>query len=233
MVFNYGKRFDWIFRCVLLQKQLAELEAEMSSLDTEYSQLQEENSQLQSEANHMKKVNQSLLQEQQSAGEASTTDGAEENPIENAPSVGEIHSMYQDLFLADMKKEVQEAQEKLSQTKKESMDANREIQRLRKEQAKLEATLNRYRGMANKYSKPKAAPVMEDDDNPDLTNFKLLRMQTKGEHKNEKIAKVVNQNWVDCAKVKDLLDSLESLDQTDLMSLFLTAIRVVKKLVGT
>ncbi len=87
--------------------------------------------------------------------------------------------------------------------------------------------------MANKYSKPKAAPVMEDDDNPDLTNFKLLRMQTKGEHKNEKIAKVVNQNWVDCAKVKDLLDSLESLDQTDLMSLFLTAIRVVKKLVGT
>ena len=49
----------------------------------------------------------------------------------NETSVGEIHSMYQDLFLTDMKKEVEDAQSELKQFKQETNTANREITTLK------------------------------------------------------------------------------------------------------
>jgi paraquat-inducible protein B len=70
----------------------------------------------------------------------------------NQTSVGEIHSMYQDLFLTDMKKEVEDAQSELKQWKVETNTANREITILKKEQAQLEATLKRYRKMVQEMS---------------------------------------------------------------------------------
>ena len=70
----------------------------------------------------------------------------------NETSVGEIHSMYQDLFLTDMKKEVEDAQSELKQFKQETNTANREITILKKEQAHLQATLKRYRKMVQEMS---------------------------------------------------------------------------------
>lgn len=70
----------------------------------------------------------------------------------NETSVGEIHSMYQDLFLTDMKREVEDAQSELKQCKQESNTTNREINILRKEQAQLQATLKRYRKMVQEMS---------------------------------------------------------------------------------
>lgn len=60
--------------------------------------------------------------------------------------------MYQDLFLTDMKREVEDAQSKLKLCKQETNLANREIVILRKEQAQLQATLKRYRKMVQEMS---------------------------------------------------------------------------------
>ena len=60
-------------------------------------------------------------------------------------SIGEIHSLYQDLFLTDIKQEVSKAQEELKTCKQEQTQAQREIIALRKENAGLGATLKRYR----------------------------------------------------------------------------------------
>lgn len=60
-------------------------------------------------------------------------------------SVGDIHSMYQDLFLTDIKREVEHAQKELKQCKQEQNNANREFTSLKKENAQLHATLKRYR----------------------------------------------------------------------------------------
>lgn len=60
--------------------------------------------------------------------------------------------MYQDLFLTDMKKEVEDAQSELKQLKQETNTANREITILKKEQTHLQATLKRYRKMVQEMS---------------------------------------------------------------------------------
>lgn len=70
----------------------------------------------------------------------------------NEISVGEIHSMYQDLFLTDMKREVEDAQTELKQWKQETNVANHEINALKKEHLQLQATLKRYRKMVQEMS---------------------------------------------------------------------------------
>ena len=59
--------------------------------------------------------------------------------------MGDIHSLYQDLFLTDIKKEVENAQHELKSCKMEQNNAQREFNVLRKENAQLHATLKRYR----------------------------------------------------------------------------------------
>ena len=86
---------------------------------------------------------------------------------ENEGSIGEIHSMYQDLFLNDMKKELTQAQQKLVDAKQEQSLVQREITTLKKEHANLEATLNRYRVMVREISDtvPKELnDILEDQD---------------------------------------------------------------------
>ena len=60
-------------------------------------------------------------------------------------SVGDIHSLYQDLFLTDIKREVENAQNELKSCKQEQNNAQREFTALKKENAQLGATLKRYR----------------------------------------------------------------------------------------
>jgi hypothetical protein len=60
-------------------------------------------------------------------------------------NIGEIHSLYQDLFLTDIKKEVESAQSELKQCKQEQNNAQREMTLLKKENQNLQATLKRYR----------------------------------------------------------------------------------------
>lgn len=60
-------------------------------------------------------------------------------------SIGEIHSLYQDLFLTDIKQEVERAQMDLKSCKQEQSTAQREIIQLRRENAGLAATLKRHR----------------------------------------------------------------------------------------
>ena len=60
-------------------------------------------------------------------------------------SVGDIHSLYQALFLTDIKREVENAQNELKSCKQEQNNAQREFTALKKENAQLGATLKRYR----------------------------------------------------------------------------------------
>ena len=60
-------------------------------------------------------------------------------------SVGDIHSLYQDLFLTDIKREVENAQHELKSCKLEQNNAQREFTALKKENSQLNATLKRYR----------------------------------------------------------------------------------------
>ena len=50
-------------------------------------------------------------------------------------SVGDIHSLYQDLFLTDIKKQVETAQHELKTVKQEQNTAQREYAGLKKENA--------------------------------------------------------------------------------------------------
>jgi septal ring factor EnvC (AmiA/AmiB activator) len=60
-------------------------------------------------------------------------------------NIGEIHSLYQDLFLTDIKREVENAQTELKACKQEQNNASREMTLLKRENQQLNATLKRYR----------------------------------------------------------------------------------------
>lgn len=53
--------------------------------------------------------------------------------------------MYQDLFLTDIKREVEHVQQEIKIFKSEQNTANYELSQLKKENQKLNATLARYR----------------------------------------------------------------------------------------
>lgn len=48
-------------------------------------------------------------------------------------SIGEIHSLYQDLFLTDIKQEVEQAQNELKSCKQEQNTAKRDLQALKRD----------------------------------------------------------------------------------------------------
>lgn len=77
--------------------------------------------------------------------ESTTTD-------ENHGKISEIHTMYQELFLNDMKKDLESSQLKLTEVKMEQTSVSWEIITLKKEHSNLEATLNRYRNMVKEIS---------------------------------------------------------------------------------
>ena len=127
-----------------LMKKMKQLEAQLKGLDDEYEILKEENEELVEQNNYMKDINKKLFMKMRDAENVedievnSGNDNNQENPKRetittnnmdfiNETSVGEIHSMYQDLFLTDMKKEVEDAQSELKQFKQETNTANREI----------------------------------------------------------------------------------------------------------
>ena len=64
---------------------------------------------------------------------------------ESGTQLAEIHSLYQDLFLTDIKKEVETAQIELKECKKEQNTAQIEYAKLKRDNLNLTATLNRYR----------------------------------------------------------------------------------------
>ena len=89
---------------------------------------------------------------------ASAADLAAKGSLTGAESsIGEIHSLYQDLFLTDIKTEVEKAQAELKSCKQEQSGAQREITQLRRENAGLGATLKRYRGMLQDLTNQKRA----------------------------------------------------------------------------
>lgn len=118
---------------------MKELEEELSIYDQEYSNLERENIRLAAEQNHMKGVNKKLFE--RISNQAENTADEDEGSNEQEETIGEIHLMYQDLFLSDMKKEVEDAHVNLTNVKADSMSVSRDIAGLKKEQANLEATL--------------------------------------------------------------------------------------------
>ena len=74
-------------------------------------------------------------------------------------SVGEIHSLYQDLFLTDIKKEVETAQLELKNTKQEQNSVQRQYAVLKKENTQLQATLKRYRRQLQELSWSQQKPT--------------------------------------------------------------------------
>ncbi|CAI2381202.1 unnamed protein product [Moneuplotes crassus] len=147
-----------------LAKKIKQLEAQAKALDEEYDTLKTDNQELIDQNNYMKDVNKKLFMKMRDNDDLNdtSTDQPEETKCGDTPktdlkggmstnmdflnqvSVGEVHSMYQDLFLTDMKKEVEDAQEELNQCKKETNSAYREIKKLKKEQTQLQQTLKRY-----------------------------------------------------------------------------------------
>ena len=75
-------------------------------------------------------------------------------------SAGDIHSLYQDLFLTDIKKQVESAQNELKTCKKEQSQAQRECNDLKKENAQLNATLKRYRKQLQELTKLNERPPL-------------------------------------------------------------------------
>lgn len=138
---------------------MKQLDEELKKLNEEYDSIQGENGSIQSEIMHLKDINRQYVRQ---INEQESTASEE-----NEGSIGEIHSMYQDLFLNDMKKELTQAQQKLVDAKQEQSLVQREITTLKKEHANLEATLNRYRVMVREISDtvPKELnDILEDQD---------------------------------------------------------------------
>ena len=75
--------------------------------------------------------------------------------VQESGNIGEIHSLYQELFLTDIKKEVESAQTELKQSKQEQNTAQREMAGLKKENQQLHATLKRYRKMLQELTNSK------------------------------------------------------------------------------
>lgn len=74
--------------------------------------------------------------------------------------MGDIHSLYQDLFLTDIKKQVETAQHELKTVKQEQNTAQREFAALKKENAQLTATLKRYRKNLQEISSLTEKPLL-------------------------------------------------------------------------
>lgn len=64
---------------------------------------------------------------------ASTQQSVQNNEGGSNKNIGEIHSLYQELFLTDIKKEVETAQTELKQCKYEKNNAQREMVQLKRE----------------------------------------------------------------------------------------------------
>ena len=72
--------------------------------------------------------------------------GAQKTQRHNRVSTfGELHSIYQDLFLTDMKKEMSRAHDRISQIQEKHETAQEEIGSLRKNNMSLNSTVKRYR----------------------------------------------------------------------------------------
>jgi hypothetical protein len=67
-----------------------------------------------------------------------------DQPTEDV-ELADIHELYQDLFLTDIRQEVEQAQSELKQCKTEQNNAQIDYAKLKKDNINLNATLNRYR----------------------------------------------------------------------------------------
>ena len=110
-------------------------------MDRDYERMQLENEHLKDKQSELKTVNKQLF------------DQMPLSSAEPSQTVGEIHSLYQDLFLTDIKREVESAQTELKQCKQEQNSAQREMTTLKKENQQLNATIKRYRKMLQDMSK--------------------------------------------------------------------------------
>ena len=103
----------------------------------EYERYQVENEELKEQHEDIKAKNKMLFEQLTQGGTSASTEGpsglndhgsleAGSDPT-GAANIGEIHSLYQDLFLTDIKKEVESAQSELKQCKQEQNTAQREM----------------------------------------------------------------------------------------------------------
>lgn len=81
-----------------LLKEMKQLDEELKRLNEEYEVIQTENGEIQAEILHLKDINKQYVRQ---INEQDSTASEE-----NDGNLSEIHSMYQDLFLNDMKKEL-------------------------------------------------------------------------------------------------------------------------------
>lgn len=93
-----------------------------------------------------------------------------------AANIGEIHSLYQDLFLTDIKREVEHAQTELKACKQEQNTAQREMALLKRENQQLNATLKRYRKQLQEMQNP---PSQNAAAAKDLLNQLISPTQTQ------------------------------------------------------
>ena len=182
-----------------LLKKAKQLELQLKALDDEYLVMNEDNKELIEQNNYMKDINKSLFNKIRDAEALQTQTGKpnellldvdsqlkdpqlvnrESSQVDhmdfgNETSVGDIHSMYQDLFLSDMKKEVEDAQSEFQQSKQETNSAQREISILKKEQSQLQATLKRYRNTVQE---------MSPERNPKTNKGSFLKSQRDNKQK--------------------------------------------------
>lgn len=110
----------FISRITALEQQQKE---DMATID----RLRAENIRLRDELEKMREVSKGMLQKQ------------EDGPF------GEIHYMYQDLFLTDMKRQVDSASEEALNYRFQTESCKRELELMKRDYGMMQATLRRYR----------------------------------------------------------------------------------------
>lgn len=161
-------------------------------------------------------------------------------------SIGEIHSLYQDLFLTDIKQEVEQAQSELKSCKQEQNTAQRDMDKLRKENAGLGATLKRYRQMLQDLTQQKKggslnkqAVNMLDKQQSRVSMGAGFSQLGKGGRMNRSESgsslmstMAANANQIDQVKIERLLTVFNLMQKNDnIMNIVMLTMRELKNLV--
>ena len=111
-------------------------------------ELQAQMVELQKEAEKMRLYNRTLLEKEQDASSAT---------VDNT-----IHSFYQDLFLTDMKRDIQEANMEVGIRREEVQKVHQELTAIKKENAVLKKKLKMYRDMVQEIQSKNRAEKHEN-----------------------------------------------------------------------
>ena len=141
-------------KLLVLQQQLAELDDETARLTEEQTQINEESESIKHET---KALFARVATEQESKLLQTEAPAVSQLPVQKSEELGEIHSLYTDLFLTDIRQDVQAAQLEMKQCKQEQREADLILAKLKHENINLMVQLKRYKKNVQGVAMPEKA----------------------------------------------------------------------------